>query len=336
MQQPEAAAVLAVEQLEATADAIAAVQLPDGSIPWFPGGKMDPWNHVEALMALEVCGRAEAVERGYGWLARNQRPDGAWHAYYRAGEVLDPTLDSNVTAYVAAGAWLHHLATGDDDFLEHLWPMVEAAVEFVLRLQLPGGAISWAADARGRAWPRGLLAGSSAVHLSLGCAVEVARAVGRPRPRWALAADRLGHAIRESPQDFEPKDRWSMDWYYPVLGGAFSGDAAQTRLADRWDEFVVPGRGVRCVADRPWVTAAETCELALALIRLDDLTEAATLVESAQHLRGDDAAYWTGANYDDGTLYPKEQPTWTSAAVVLAADALAGGPTARLFRPGRP
>ena len=335
MRQPEAAAVLAVEQLEATADAIAAVQLPDGSIPWFPGGKMDPWNHVEALMALEVCGRTEAVERGYAWLARNQRPDGAWHAYYRAGEVIDPTLDSNVTAYVAAGAWMHHLATGEDDFLEHLWPMVEAAVEFVLRLQLPGGAISWAADAKGRAWPRGLLAGSSAVHLSLGCAVEVARTVGRPRPRWEHAAARLGEAIRERPQDFEPKDRWSMDWYYPVLGGAFSGDAAQTRLADRWDEFVVEGRGVRCVADRPWVTAAETCELALALIRLGDFSEAATLVESAQHLRGDDAAYWTGANYDDGTLYPKEQPTWTSAAVVLAADALAGGPTARLLNPGR-
>ena len=325
------AAVLAVEDLAATADTIAAAQLPDGSIPWFPGGQMDPWNHVEALMALDVCARSEAAERGYAWLIENQRPDGAWYAYYRDGEVIDMTLDTNVSTYVATGAWMHHLATGDVDLLARLWPTVEAAVEFALRLQLPGGAISWAADADGHGWPRGLLAASSAVHLSLRCAVQVAHVLDRPRPAWVVAADRLAHAIREQPEDFEPKHRWSMDWYYPVLGGALRGDAAEARLAQRWDEFVVPDRGVRCVADRPWVTAAETCELALALIQLGDWHEAARLVEWAQHLRGDDAAYWTGANFDDGTLYPEEQPTWTSAAVVLAADALAGGPTAELL-----
>jgi len=86
--------------------------------------------------------------------------------------------------------------------------------------------------------------------------------------------------------------------------------------------------------DRPWVTAAETCELALALVQLGEWHEAARLVEWAQHLRGDDAAYWTGANFDDGTLYPEEQPTWTSAAVVLAVDALAGGPALELFSAG--
>ena len=69
--------------------------------------------------------------------------------------------------------------------------------------------------------------------------------------------------------------------------------------------------------------------------RMTAFGQAAGLVEWAQHLRGDDAAYWTGANYDDGTRYPEEQPTWTSAAVVLAADALAGGPTADLLRAGQ-
>jgi hypothetical protein len=335
VQRPEAALVLAVDEVEATADAIAAVQLPDGSIPWFPGGQMDPWNHVEALMALDVCARSEAAERGYAWLIDHQRPDGAWHAYYRDGEVMDATLDTNVSTYVATGAWMHHLATGDVDLLARLWPTVEAAVEFALGLQLVGGAISWACDAAGRGWPRGLLAGSSAVHLSLRCALQVGTALGHHRPAWAEAADRLAWAIRHRPQDFEPKDRWAMDWYYPVLGGALLGDAAEARLAGRWDEFVVPGQGVRCVADRPWVTAAETCELAMALVQLGKWHEAARLVEWAQHLRGDDAAYWTGANYDDGTRYPEEQPTWTSAAVVLAADAVAGGPTADLLGAGQ-
>ena len=335
MQRPEAAAVLPMAEVEATADAIAAVQLPDGSIPWFPGGQMDPWNHVEALMALDVCDRTASAERGYMWLIDHQRPDGAWHAYYRDGQVIDATLDTNVSTYVATGAWMHHLATADDDLLARLWPAVEAAVEFALGLQLPSGAISWACDSRGRGWPRGLLAGSSAVHLSLRCAVHVGAVLGHFRPRWVAAANRLAQAIRHQPEAFEPKHRWAMDWYYPVLGGALVGDAAEARLGRRWEEFVVPGQGVRCVADRPWVTAAETCELAMALVQLDKWSQAAGLVEWAQHLRGDDAAYWTGANYDDGTRYPEEQPTWTSAAVVLAADALAGGPTADLLRAGQ-
>ncbi|MET0276441.1 MAG: hypothetical protein ABW211_06320, partial [Acidimicrobiia bacterium] len=61
--------------------------------------------------------------------------------------------------------------------------------------------------------------------------------------------------------------------------------------------------------------------------------------ESVQFLRSETGGYWTGANFDDdqfqleGEHYPEEQPTWNSAAVVLAADALCGeGPRAGLFR----
>src|SRR4051812_8129598 len=63
------------------------------------------------------------------------------------------------------------------------------------------------------------------------------------------------------------------------------------------------------------------------------------LLRSVQFLRPEGGGYWTGANFDDeafhldGELYPVEQPTWNSAAVVLAANALMGtGPTAGLFR----
>jgi hypothetical protein len=67
--------------------------------------------------------------------------------------------------------------------------------------------------------------------------------------------------------------------------------------------------------------------------------EASKLLEWVQFLRADGGGYWTGANFEggafhrDGELYPVEQPTWNSAAVVLAAHALAGDvPTAGLFR----
>ena len=46
-------------------DAIASVQQADGNIPWVPGGHTDPWNLVEAAMALEtgeVMGRVWDME----------------------------------------------------------------------------------------------------------------------------------------------------------------------------------------------------------------------------------------------------------------------------------
>jgi hypothetical protein len=43
-----------------------------------------------------------------------------------------------------------------------------------------------------------------------------------------------------------------------------------------------------------------------------------------QHLRDPDGSYWTGYVFDDGVRWPVEQSTWTGAAVLLAADAIAG------------
>ena len=54
------------------------------------------------------------------------------------------------------------------------------------------------------------------------------------------------------------KARYSMDWFYPVLCGAWDGPAAWRRIDRYWKKFVVEGRGVRCVSDQPWVTLAET------------------------------------------------------------------------------
>ena len=123
-----------------------------------------------------------------------------------------------------------------------------------------------------------------------------------------------------------------MDWYYPVLGGAVTGPAARARLAADWDRFVVPGLGARCVADRPWVTGAETCELALSLAAAGQRDAAIEQVAAMQHLRDDDGSYWTGYVFADDARWPIERTTWTAAAVVLAADAISGAtPAAGLF-----
>ena len=113
-----------------------------------------------------------------------------------------------------------------------------------------------------------------------------------------------------------------MEWYYPVLGGALRGAAARTRIDERWDDFVVPGLGIRCVDDRPWVTGAETCELVLALDAIGQTARAHEQFAAMHHLREEDGSYWTGLVFADGKRWPEERTTWTGGAMILAADAL--------------
>ena len=160
-----------------------------------------------------------------------------------------------------------------------------------------------------------------------------ADALGYSRTHWREGAERVAHSVRHREHVFELKDRWAMDWYYPVLGGAVGGEVAARRIEERWDDFVIEGRGVRCVSDRPWVTAAETCELVLALDALGDAVRARRLFADVQWLRLPDGAYWTGAVLPERTPYPGDQSTYTAAAVVLAADALHGlTPASGFFR----
>jgi hypothetical protein len=317
-----------------TVDWIASVQLPSGMIPWFPGGHADPWNHTEGAMALVRGGRRAEAERAFDWLAATQLEDGTWCRYHLAEGIEDPRRDPNVGAYVATGAWWHYLCTGDVGFLEAMWPVIDAAMGFVLRLQQPGGEVRWSMDPDGQVARYALLTSTSSIHHSLRSAVAAAARLGVERPEWELAADRIVEAIVLRPGSFAPKDRWAMDWYYPVLSGALSGDEGRDRLAGRWGEFVLDGVGIRCVSDQPWVTAAETAECAMALDAAGQRDQARTLLDWTRHLRDHDGAYWTGCVHPQCVRFPGgERSTYTAAAVVLADHALYGeGPSAGLFR----
>ncbi len=192
---PEVPGILTAAQIGETVDAIASWQLPNGMIPWFPGGHADPWNHVEAAMALAIGGRRREAERAYQWLVDCQRPDGSWHQYYLADGIEQDKLDANVIAYLATGVWHHHLLFDDDAFLVALWPTVERAIDFVLDLQTPRGEILWARHADGTPWSFALLTGSSSICHSLRCAIALAEHLGHERPDWELSAARLAHVI---------------------------------------------------------------------------------------------------------------------------------------------
>jgi hypothetical protein len=124
-----------------------------------------------------------------------------------------------------------------------------------------------------------------------------------------------------------------MDWYYPVLAGALTGEQAKARLAERWDLFAMEDKGIRCVSDEPWITASETAEAAIAYAASGDLSTATDLLRWTRSHRLDDGSYWTGIVYPTLERFPVgETSAYTAAAVILAADAIAGAsPASRVF-----
>ena len=334
MPTPDLPGLISAAQIRATVDHIAEWQLPSGMIPWFPGGHADPWNHVEAAMALAVGERRVEAEAAYQWLVDLQRPDGSWHQYYLEHEVEQDKLDANVIAYIATGVWHHFLLYRDQGFLETMWPVVDRAIGFVLGLQQPLGEILWARHPDGTPWSFALLTGSSSIAHSLRSAIAIAQEFGEERPGWELSLGRLAHAIRHERADaFSPKHRWAMDWYYPVLSGVISGTAGRAHLTERFDAFMLGDHGIRCVSDRPWVTTAETCECAIAHLGVGERDTAIRLFAAAQALREPDGRYLTGKVHPDGEVFPPdERSTYSAAAVVLTAEAIEGvSPAARLF-----
>ncbi|RUP01297.1 MAG: prenyltransferase [Mycobacterium sp.] len=329
---PGVVGVLTPEQCRQTAVSIAAAQEPSGAIPWFAGGHTDPWDHVENAMALTAAGLLEPARAAFDWCRRTQRPDGSWPIQIRAGVVEDANSDSNFCAYIATGVWHHVLVTSDRRFAAAMWPVVQKAIDFVIDLQVGYGEICWARSEAGPL-PEALLTGCASIFHSIRCALALAALIGEPQPEWELALGRLGHAIVAHPEAFTEKDRYSMDWYYPILGSALRGPVAAARIRQRWDEFVVGDLGIRCVVDRPWVTGAETCELVMALDAIGHRSAAHRQFGAMQHLREGDGSYWTGLVFADGKRWPEERTTWTGAAMILAADALSGTtPASGIFR----
>ena len=333
---PHIEGVLTREEVVQTAESIAALQLGTGMIPWFPGGHCDPWNHVETAMALDVAGLHESAARAYEWLADIQLEDGSWWNYYLPdGSVEEAKLDTNVCAYIATGVWHHWLCTWDRHFIDFIWPTVQRSLDWVLSMRRHDGTVLWARTAYDAPWDYALLTGSSSIAHALLCGARLAELVDEPRLDWIAAADALACRVADHPEAFEPKERWAMDWYYPVLTGCLRGERARARLQDGWDVFAMEGRGIRCVSDEPWVTASETAEASIAHAVIGDMATATALLAWTRPHRRADGSYDTGIVYPSLERFPVDETSaYTAAAVVLAADAITGAsPASGVFVP---
>ncbi|MBF0301665.1 MAG: phenyltransferase domain-containing protein [Desulfamplus sp.] len=337
--------------IDSLAGMIADLQKPSGDIPWHEGGKTDPWDLVESAMGLNIGGFFKESEQTFEWLIDNQNPNGSWFSSYINGEPQDRTMETNMSAYIAVGVfhtWLVRWSSQDlknkdskhnklneesEAFLRKMWTSVHRGIDFALSLQTERGEIYWAKSPEGNTDPMALLTGSSSIYMSLKCALSIAHLLDIKMPHWETAFEKLGSTIRDNIHIYNiSKSRYSMYWFYPVLSGALTGDAALKRVEKYWKKYVVEGQGVRCVSDRPWVTMAETSEFVIALAAMGNTKLARIVFSWIQERTYEDGTFWCGYTFPDMVIWPEEKISWTNAVVLMAADALYGlTPASTLF-----
>ena len=302
------------------------VQFLSGAIPSNQDGSHDPWDHLEALMGLTTLGYKTQALKGLNWMVSNQNQDGSWYNLYQDEKPLELNKQTNYAAYVAVAVWHFYLINNDMNFLQEFWEPVKKGILFSLSLQHDNGAIAWNIDEFEKIDEDYLLTGCSSIAKSLECAIAICQALGDQNyeSEWRIAHSKLIAALENPSGIFDLKkdrSRFSMDWYYPILGGINSKKRINSLTTKIKDSFWIQGLGIKCVSHEPWVTVAETSECSIAYKKIGKDKIALELLHNAISIVDSKGIPYMGWQFHENIYWPDETPSWTSAACILAADA---------------
>ena len=316
----------AIEGMGHLGDFISSIQLDSGAIPSNEDGSHDPWDHLESVMGLATLGFKNEAKKGLEWMKRNQNDDGSWFNLYKDTQPLERGRQSNFSTYLAVATWHFYLLNNDVDTLEYFWEPIKKSITFALYMQNENGAIAWNLDSLGTADEDYLLTGCSSIAKSLECAIAISQILNQEacQAEWKEAHTNLIQAIENPGGVFDltkDRSRFSMDWYYPILSGAVLKHNFELLTSKLRNTFWVKGIGIKCVSDEPWVTVAETSECSIAYKKLGDDVFAKELLQNAVGIVDQRGVPYMGWQYKEQIYWPEENPAWTSAACILAADA---------------
>ena len=301
-------------------------QFLSGAIPSNQDGSHDPWDHLEAVMGLTTLGYYDQALKGLHWMAANQNEDGSWYNLYQYEEPLETNKQTNYASYIAVAVWHFYLLNNDINFLQTFWEPVKKGILFSLSLQHNNGAIAWNIDESKKIDEDYLLTGCSSIAKSLECAIAICQILEWQslESEWRAAHSKLITALEHPSKIFDLKkdrSRFSMDWYYPILGGVNSKQRIASLTTNIEDSFWIKGLGIKCVSDEPWITVAETSECSIAYKKIGEDKIALELLHNAIAIVDREGIPYMGWQFHENIYWPEETPSWTSAACILAADA---------------
>ena len=122
----------------------------------------------------------------------------------------------------------------------------------------------------------------------------------------------------------QDRSRFSMDWYYPILSGCLDNKQKEFYVEKIFRDFYIKDIGIKCVIEEPWVTVAETCEFIICLMISGRNDDAKKLLTDILNISDDNQIPYMGWQYEENIFWPEEKPSWTSAALIIAADSVMG------------
>ncbi len=307
---------------EASISFLESLQLKSGMIPWFKGGRADPWNHVEAAIALALGGRLDEAMAGARWLMEMQNVDGSWCHFYLSSGVAEPRRDTNTCSYPVVLVALLDRMIVDRRVIEPYVAMALRGLDYVIAHQRVDGSIPWAIDPNGDGHPTSLIAASSSMCDSLMVAADLSRRFGMgDSARYQDASNALKSSVSAMAGPYTDTSDWAMDHYYPLLGGINDSGSLTEGFLSR---FYLPNWGIRCMLQNNWFTAAETAETAIALHIAGDEPLAQNVYLTLRRFRGTNGGYLTGMVSPTGASFPHlEQSSYSVAAVIISSCILA-------------
>lgn len=321
--------ILADSKVKRSLDFLCSLQARSGMVPWYRGGRADPWNHCEAALALAMGGRLENAWAAAKWLLERQNSDGSWCHFHLELGIAEPRRDTNTVAYpVVLVSVLRRLSSSSRRIVPYV-EMAVRALDFVVSHQREDGSLPWAVDPDGTPHHHSLVAASSSAldSLLVGATLLEDLGVGRPQ-RYRDAAAALANSLALRGPRYRDTSEWAMDGYYPILAGA----SVPYQLSDGFmTSFHRPEWGIRCMLSNPWYSAAETAETAMALHISGEMMSAVEVFASLERFRSPGGGYLTGLVYPTGASFPRgEESAYSVAAVIISSYVLAGKPEAAL------
>ena len=304
---------------------IKSTQLKSGAIPSDDNQNHDPWDHIESILGLNFSKELNSSKLAFKWLINNQNSDGSWFSKYDDETPIEKNKPTHFGPYIALAALHFYKIFDDKEYLRELWPSINSAVNFSINLQTANGTIPWSIDSDGLIEEDYLLTGSSSILKSIECAIAIAKILQDNRyiNKWTQSYRSLANAIKNPANKFDLlKDRksFSMDWYYPIISGCLNESEKLAYIDKIFKDFYVKDLGVKCVVHEPWITVAETSEFIISLVIAGRKKDAQKLLLDVLNISDETGIPYMGWQYEENIFWPNEKPSWTSSALIIAAD----------------
>ena len=306
---------------------IKSIQLKSGAIPSDDNQNHDPWDHMESILGLNFSKELNSSKLAFKWLINNQNSDGSWFSKYEDEKPIEKNKPTHFGPYIAVAALHFYKIFADKKYLKELWPTIESAVNFSINYQITNGTIPWSIDSDGLVEEDYLLTGSSSILKSIECAIAIAKILDNKTNinKWTQSYHLLADAIRNPECKFDVlKDRksFSMDWYYPIISGCLCESEKLFYIEKIFNDFYVKDIGVKCVVHEPWITVAETSEFIISLVIAERRKDAQKILIDVLNISDETGIPYMGWQYKENIFWPDEKPSWTSSALIVAADTL--------------